>query len=175
MAGFAVNTHRLDPYKNFKFRVKWDGKYVCGVSKVSTLKRTSEVISFREGGNPSTAVKSPGQVKWEAVTLERGVTHDLEFTRWANKVWSYQGGPGMESSLKDFRKDITLELFNEAGQKVIAYNLYRCWPSEFEALPELDANANAVAIQKLKIETEGWELDPSVVEPAEPSFVEPPA
>lgn len=175
MAGFSVNTQRLDPYKNFKFRVKWDGKYVCGVSKVSTLKRTHDVIMFREGGNPSTAVKAPGQVKWEAVTLERGVTHDLEFARWANKVWNYQGGPGMESSLKDFRKDITLELFNEAGQKVIAYNLFRCWPSEFEALPELDANGNAVAIQKLKIENEGWQLDDSVVEPAEPSFVEPPA
>lgn len=175
MAQFATNTHRLDPYKNFKFRVRWDGRYVAGVSKISPLKRMTEVIAHREGGNPSNAVKSPGQVKWEGVTLERGVTHDLDFTQWANKVWNFQGGPGKESSLKDFRKDITIELYNEAGQRVLAYNLYRCWPSEYQALPELDANGNAVAIQLLKIETEGWVMDDAVTEPEEPSFTEPPA
>jgi phage tail-like protein len=175
MAQFSVNTHRFDPYKAFKFRVKWDGRYVAGVSKVSALKVTREVIEHREGGNPSTPLRSPGQSKFEPITLERGVTHDLEFERWANSVWNYGAGLGSEVSLKDFRKDIIIELYNEAGQLVIAYKVYRCWVSEYQSLPELDAMGNAVAIQSLKLENEGWERDLAVVEPDEPSFVEPPA
>jgi phage tail-like protein len=173
MAQFSVNPTRFDPYKNFKFRVKWDGRYVAGVSKVGALKRSTEMVEHREGGDPSTSRKSPGRTKYEAVTLERGVTHDLEFERWANKVWDFGAGLGLEVSLKDFRKDISIEVYNEAGQKVLAYNLFRCWVSEFQALPDLDANANAIAIQTIKLENEGWERDLSVVEPSEPSFTEP--
>ena len=170
MAQFTVNPNRFDPYKNFKFRVKWDGRYVAGISKVSALKRTTEVVEHREGGDPSTSRKSPGRNKFDAVTLERGVTHDLEFEAWANKVWNFSGGPGAESSLADFRKDVILDVFNEAGQKVIAYKIFRCWVSEYQSLPGLDANANAVAIQTLKLENEGWERDADVPEPAEPTF-----
>jgi phage tail-like protein len=173
MAQFTVNTQRFDPYKNFKFRVKWDNKYVAGVSKVSVLKKTTEVVKHREGGDPSSSRKSPGRTEYEAITLERGVTHDVEFEQWANKVWNYGSGLGAEVSLKDFRKEITIELYNEAGQLVIAYNVFRCWVSEFQSMPDLDANANAVAIQHIKLENEGWERDYSVVEPSEPSFTEP--
>lgn len=174
MAQFTVNTQRFDPYKNFKFRVKWEGRYVAGVSKVSALKRTTEVVSHREGGDPSTSRKSPGRSEFEAVTLERGVTHDTEFERWANKVWNLGSGLGSEVS-KDFRKDVILEVYNEAGQVVLAYKIYRCWVSEYQALPDLDANANEVAIQTLKLENEGWERDYDVTEPTEPSFDEPAA
>ena len=170
MAQFTVNTGRFDPYKNYKFRVKWDGKYVAGVSKVSALKRTTEVVKHREGGDPSSSRKGPGRTEFEAITLERGVTHDAEFEKWATKVWHLGAGLGAEVSLKDFRKDIIIELYNEAGQLAIAYKLYRCWVSEFQALPDLDANANAVAIQHLKIENEGWERDVDVAEPGEPTF-----
>jgi phage tail-like protein len=170
MAQFSVNTTRFDPYKTFKFRVKWDGRYVAGVSKVGLLKRTTEVVKHREGGDPSTSRKSAGRTEYEAVTLERGVTHDTEFEKWANKVWSYGEGLGSESSLKDFRKDVILEVYNEAGQLVLTYRLYRCWVSEYQALPGLDANANAVAIQTLKLENEGWERDLAVTEPAEESL-----
>ena len=173
MAQFIVNAERFDPYKSFKFRVKWDGRYVAGVSKVSALSRTTEVVEHREGGDPSTVRKSPGQTKFEAVTLERGVTHDTEFEKWANKVWNLGAGLGSEVSLRDFRKDLIIEVYNEAGQVAIAYNVLRCWPSEYQALPELDAGANAVAIQTLKLENEGWERDTSVTEPEEPSFTEP--
>ena len=173
MAQFSVNAQRFDPYKNFKFRVKWDGRFVAGVSKVSMLKRTTEVVKHREGGDPSSTRKSPGQSDYEAVTLERGVTHDTEFEKWANKVWNYGSGLGAETSLRDFRKDIIVELYNEAGQLVLAYKVFRAWVSEYQALPDLDANANAVAIQTLKLENEGWERDYDVAEPAEPTFVEP--
>ncbi len=175
MAQFSVNTHRFDPYKNFKFRVKWDGKYVAGVSKVGALKRTTDVTDHREGGDPSTVRRTPGQTKYEAITLERGVTHDTEFEKWANKVWNFGAGLGSEVSLKDFRKDIIIEVCNEAGQVAIAYKVYRCWVSEFQALPELDAGGNAIAIQSLKLENEGWERDYDVKEPTEPSFTEPSA
>jgi phage tail-like protein len=173
MAQFSVNPLRFDPYKNFKFRLKWDGKYVAGVSKVSALKRSTEVVEHREGGDPSTSRKSPGRTKYEAITLERGVTHDTEFEKWANKVWNYGSGLGTEVSLKDFRKDLILEMYNEAGQLAISYKLYRCWVSEFQALSDFDANANAVSIQNLKLEHEGWERDYEGTEPAEPSFTEP--
>jgi phage tail-like protein len=173
MAQFTVNPQRFDPYKNFKFRVKWDGRYVAGVSKVTGLKRTTEVVKHREGGDLSTSRKSPGRTEYEAITLERGVTHDREFEQWANKVWNYGSGLGSEVSLKDFRKNITIELYNEAGQLAIAFNVFRCWVSEFQALPDLDANANAIAIQHIKLENEGWERDYEVIEPAEPSFTEP--
>ncbi len=170
MAQFSVNTTRFDPYKNFKFRVKWDGKYVAGVSKVGALKRTTEVVKHREGGDPSSSRKSTGRSEFEAITLERGVTHDLEFEAWATKVWNFGSGLGAESSLKDFRKDILLEVYNEAGQLALAYKVFRCWVSEFQALPDLDANANAVAIQTIKLENEGWERDTEVTEPSEPTF-----
>jgi phage tail-like protein len=173
MAQFTVNPRRFDPYKNFKFRVKWDGRYVAGVSKVSSLRRTTEVVEHREGGDPSSSRKSPGRSSYEAVTLERGVTHDIDFEQWANKVWNFGAGAGSEVSLADFRKDVIIDLFNEAGQKVISYKVYRCWVSEFQALPELDANANAIAIQSLKLENEGWERDLDVAEPSEPSFNQP--
>jgi phage tail-like protein len=168
MAQFSVNPTRFDPYKNFKFRVKWDGQYVAGLSKMGALKRTTEVVEHREGGDPSTSRKSPGRSKFEAITLERGVTHDTAFEAWANKVWDFGAGLGAESSLADFRKDIILDVFNEAGQKVLSYKIFRCWVSEYQALPDFDANANAVAIQTIKLENEGWERDPEVVEPAEP-------
>lgn len=173
MAQFSVNPQRFDPYKNFKFRVKWDGRYVAGVSKVGALKRTTDVVEHREGGDPSTIRKSPAQTKFEAITLERGVTHDPEFEIWANKVWNFGSGLGSEISLQDFRKDIIIDFYNEAGQLVIAYKVFRCWVSEFQALPELDAGGNAVAIQTLKLENEGWERDYAVAEPAEPKYSEP--
>jgi phage tail-like protein len=173
MAEFTANATRFDPYKNFKFRVKWDGRYVAGISKVGALKRTTEVVKHRSGGDPSSSRKSPGRSEYEAVVLSRGVTHDVDFEQWANKVWNYGSGLGSETSLADFRKDVILELYNEAGQLAVSYKLYRCWVSEFESLPELDANANAVAIQTIKLENEGWERDYDVAEPTEPSFVEP--
>ena len=170
MPEFTVNATLLDPYKNFKFRIKWDGQYVAGISKCSALKRTTEVIEHREGGDPSTSHKSPGVTKFEAITLERGVTHDLEFEKWANQVWKLGAGAGSEVSLADFRKDIVIDVFNEAGQKVLSYKVYSCWVSEYQALPDLDANANAVAIEHIKLENEGWERDPAVTEPKEPSL-----
>jgi phage tail-like protein len=172
MTEITVSATRFDPYKNFKFRLQWDGRYVAAVSKVSALKRTTEVVTHRHGGDPSSSRKSPGRSEYEAITLERGVTHDPEFEAWANKVWNYGTALGAESSLRDFRKDVILELYNEAGQLAISYKIFRCWVSEFQALPELDANANAVAIQTLKLENEGWERDLSTPVPVEPSFSE---
>jgi phage tail-like protein len=170
MAQFSVNTQRFDPYKNFKFRLKWDGRYIAGISKVGALKRTTELVEHREGGDPSTSRKSPGRTKYEAISLDRGLTHDPEFEKWAQKVWSTGAGLGAEVSLKDFRKDVILEVYNESGQLVLAYKIYRCWVSEYQAVPDLDANANAVAIEHIKLENEGWERDTAVVEPTEPTL-----
>ncbi len=173
MAQFSVNTHRFDPYKNFKFRVKWDGQYIAGVSKVSALKRTTEVVEHREGGDPSTSRKSPGRTKYEAITLERGVTHDKKFVQWANRVWNYGAGLGAEAALSCFRKDIILEVYNEGGQLALAYKIYRCWVSEFQQLSDLDANGGGIAIETIKLENEGWQQDEEVKEPAEICFTEP--
>jgi|SRR5512132_1216524 phage tail-like protein len=165
MAKFSVNTHRFDPYKNFKFRVKWDGRYVAGVSKISALKRTIEAVMHREGGDPSTARVSPSVAKFEAITLERGITHDPEFESWATKVYNVNGDRAI--SLKEFRKDIYIELLNEQGAVAKAYKIYRCWVSEYQALPELDANGKAIAFETIMLQNEGWERDESVAEPTE--------
>jgi phage tail-like protein len=165
VAQFSVNTSRFDPYKNFKFRVKWDGRYVAGVSKISALKKTGDVVTHREGGDPSHARLSPSTWKFDPVTLERGVTHDTDFEAWANLVNNMQGDPAM--SLLHFRKDITIELLDEQNSIAKAYNIYRCWVSEYTALPELDANAHVVAIEKIVMQNEGWERDVAVVEPKE--------
>jgi phage tail-like protein len=170
MAMFPANPTRLDPYKNFKFRIKWDNKYIAAVSKISSLKRSTEVITFRSGGDPSTSILSPGKQKFEPVTCERGLTMDMVFHDWAGLVWNYGSALGSEVSLANFRKNLYLEFYNEAGQLVIAYKLYRCWVSEYHALPDLDAGGNAIAIEYIKIETEGWERDTSVTEPTEPTL-----
>ena len=165
MVQFAVNSYRFDPYKNMKFRVKWDGRYVAGVSKVSALKRSTEVVSHRDGGDASTSHHSPSTWKYEPVTLERGVTHDPEFEDWANKVYTVEAGSMF--TLKNFRKDITIELLNEQGVVAKAYKVFRCWVSEYQALPELDANGHAVAFEHIVLQNEGWTRDTDVTEPTE--------
>ena len=165
MPQFTVNATRIDPYRNFKFQVIWDQRTVAGVSKVSALKRSTEVVSHREGNDISTPRHSPGATSFEAITLEQGVSHDPEFMRWADLVYSTQGNAAV--SLRNFRKDITINLLNLQGVVVRSYWVFRCWPSEFTSLPELDANANAIAIQMLVLQNEGWELDPGVSEQAE--------
>src|SRR5690606_32939932 len=165
MPQFNVNPHRFDPYKNFKFRVKWDGRYVAGVSKVSGLKRTTEIVEHREGGDRNITRKSPGQTNFEPIIIERGITHDQAFEEWANKIWHPGASP--EITLKDYRKDIIIELLNEAGQIVLSYQIFRCWVSEYQALHDLNANQNAVAIESLKIENDGCVRDKTVTEPAE--------
>jgi phage tail-like protein len=167
--GFVVNAHRFDPYKNYKFRVLWDGKTVLGVSKVSALKRTTEVVKHREGGENSTDRKSPGRTTYEAVTLERGMTHDLEFEKWANLVHHISGDP--TTDLKNYKKELTLEVLNERGHVAKRYFLHRCWVSEYTSVPDLDANANAVSIESIKFEMEGWERDVDTKEPDETSAV----
>jgi len=164
MPQFTVNPQRFDPYKKFKFRVKWDGKIVAGVSKMSPLSRATDVITHREGGDGSVDRRSPGRTHFDPIVLERGVTHDREFETWANMVFNTSTN---SMSLKTFRKDITIELLNEAGAIAIAYNVHRCWVSQYTALPDLDAGANAVAIQSITIENEGWERDTSIAEPQE--------
>jgi phage tail-like protein len=165
MPKFNVNAHRIDPYKNFKFRVKWDNQYVAGLSKMSALKRTAEVIEWREAGDPSRVRKLPGRWKHEPVTLEQGLTHDRQFLEWANQVYNPDGDAAM--SLVNYRKEVTIEVLNLQGERVMAFILRRCWASEFQALPEMDANANAVAIQSLKLEFEDFAMDESIAEPAE--------
>src|SRR4051812_32130943 len=176
MAKFTVNPARFDPYKNFKFRVSFGTGYIAGVSKGSALNRTTEMVEHREGGDPSSSHKSPGRTKYEAITMERGVTHDPEFEAWANRVWNFNNAQApaeqrtREVSLRDFRRNLTIDVFNEAGQKVISYQVFRAWVSEFTAQTDLDANANAILIQSIKIEHEGWVRDPKVGEQLEPQF-----
>ena len=168
MAEFPANPTRFDPYKNFKFRLKWDGKYIAAISGISGLTRDTEVIEHREGGDPSTSRKSPGRTKFSSITLKRGLTQDTAFEDWANLTWQLGAGLGTETQLKEFRKDLYLEFLNEAGQLVIAYKIYRCWPSAYEALPSLDADSNDIAFEQITLECEGWERDTAVVEPVEP-------
>lgn len=165
MAQFSVNTHRFDPYRNFKFRIRWDNEVVAGLNKCSALKKTTEMVEWREGGDPSHSRKLPGKTSYDAITLEQGVTHDLRFEDWANLVNNFEGDAAM--SLLNFRKNVTIEVYNLQGSVVMAFHVYRCWVSEYQALPELDASGNAVMIRTIKLENEGWERDETVTEPTE--------
>lgn len=173
MPQFSVNTHRLDPYKQFKFRVKWDGRYVAGISKISELKRSTHVEDHRGGGDPSAFHLSPGLTTYEPIILTRGRTHDTEFEQWTNKVWNLGSGLGAESSLKDFRKDIIIEFYNEAGQLVMAFRVYRCWPSEYSPISTLDGVDSSTLYESITLQHEGWERDYEVTEPMEPNFFKP--
>jgi phage tail-like protein len=165
--GFVKNAHRVDPYKTYKFRVLWDGKPVLGVSKVGQLRRTTNVVPHRSGGENSTDHKSPGRTQYDGLTLERGVTHDVEFENWANKIHPFAGDVAMD--LANYKKELTLEVMNEKGQVALRYFLHGCWVSEFTSIPALDANANAVAVETIKIELDGWERDAGTQEPDEAS------
>jgi phage tail-like protein len=165
MAKFTANPQRVDPYRNFKFKVRIDTKYVAALNKCSALKKTTEKVDWYESGDPSTPHRLPGKTSYDAITLSRGVTHDPDFQEWANLVNNFQGDAAM--SLKNFRKNLTIEVYNEAGQLAMAFQVFRCWVSEYQALPELDAGANAVMLETIKLENEGWERDPAVTEPTE--------
>lgn len=165
MPQFSVNAHRLDPYKNFKFRIKWENQYLAGLSKMSAIKRSTEAIEWREAGGPSVVRKLPGRTKFEPVSFEAGLTHDKQLIDWADLVNNPRGDAAM--SLKQYRKEVTVEVLNMQGTPVMAFILHRAWVSEFQAIPELDANANAVAIQILKLEYEGFSVDSAIAEPAE--------
>ena len=162
MARMNPSTNRFDPYRTYRFKVKWDGQYVAGLSKMGALKRTTEMVEFREAGENITSRKLPGKSSYQAVTLEAGLTYDTAFEDWANLVNDFASHS--ITNLREFRKNISIDVFNEAGQKVLSYNLYRCWVSEYQALPDLDAGANAVAITTLKLEYEWFERDRDVNE-----------
>lgn len=170
MAQFVVNSYRAIPYLNYKFAVWMDGRMVAGVSKITPLKRITDPVIFRNGNDPTSQRKEPGITKFDAVTLERGITYDLEFEKWASKVWNTEGAGSGTVSLKDFRKDIIIQLLNEQGTVAKSYKLYNCWVSEYQALPDLDANGNVIAIESIKIEHEGFERDDAVVEQPEVSI-----
>ena len=164
---FTVNTSRFDPYKTYRFLVYFgkDTKPVAGVSKVSAVKRSSDVIEYKEGGN-ALIRKGLGRTKYEPITLEAGVTHDVDFENWANAAQSLDKG-SPNSSLANLRQEMRIELLNEEGQPVLRYLVHRAWVSEYQALPDLDAGTNAVAIEHIKLENEGWERDLSLTEPKE--------
>jgi len=175
MPEFTVNPRRKDPYKWFKFRVLWDGQIVPGVVKVTGLTRRTEVITNRTGSDPSGNRKSPGLTWYEAITVERGRSHCVMFEQWVNKVWNFNARPGSEVSLADYRKDVLIELYNEADQKVMAFKVFRCWPSDYTALGDLDANNGCISFESITLQHEGWIRDYDISEPQEPSYTEPSA
>jgi phage tail-like protein len=164
---FTVNINRFDPYKSYRFLVYFQPSTspVAAVSKVGSLKRSSEVIEYKPGGD-SVSRKGLGRTKYEPITLERGITQDLDFEAWANAAQVMDKGSPSQS-LKNLRKEVRIDLLNEAGQPVWRFFVHRCWVSEYQALPDLDGGANAIAIEHIKLENEGWERDTTLTEPTE--------
>lgn len=162
---FPANAHRHDPYRNFKFQVLIDGQPVAGLRKVSALIKKTEVVEWRTGGDPTHVRKVPGRTMYEPITLEQGLTHDPVFEQWAELVNSIDGDAAM--SLKNFRKDIVINLLNLQGTVVVSYHVKRAWVSEYQALPDLEADGCEVGIQRIVLEHEGWERDEAVAEPSE--------
>ena len=185
---FPANSYRFDPYQNFRFQVFFQDiskgspgtqTLVAAVSRVTGLSRTTQVTTYREGNNPGVIRRIPGQTQYGPITLERGVTHAVEFEQWANKVWDYQNSTAANGtqvvSLADFRKNVTIKLLNEAGQVVLVWNVYRCWVSDYKPLSDLDGSASAILIESITIENEGWQKDQTVTSPAQPVVAASPA
>jgi phage tail-like protein len=164
---FTVNINRFDPYKSYRFLVYFglDTTPVAAVSKVSALKRSSDVIEYKDGGSPI-ILKGLGRTKYEPITLERGLTYDSAFVEWANAAQVLDKGAASQS-LKNLRKEVRIDLLNEAGQPVYRFFVHACWVSEYQALPDLDAGANAIAIEHIKLENHGWEQDRTLTEAPE--------
>lgn len=163
---FPANAHRYDPYRTFKFQVVIGGQAVAGLSKMTALKKSTEVVDWRYAGDPSHVRKLPGGSKYEPITLEAGLTHDKQFLELANRVNNIDGDGGM--SLLNFRTNVVINVLNLQGAVALSYKVFKAWVSEFQALPDFDAKTmNAVGIQTLKLEHEGWQLDPAVPEPTE--------
>lgn len=165
MARFAVNPYRLDPYKTSKFQLILDGRVVPDVVRISALRRETETVLYRPGDFPNHLIKAPGLTDFDPIIIERGITHDTTFEDWADLCYSVQGDAAI--SLKNFRKDMLINLLNRQGTVVLSYRIYRGWVSEYTALPELDAHANETAIERIVVQHEGWERDEAVAEPAE--------
>ena len=163
--GFVVNANRFDPYKNFKFRVLLEGRIVMGVSKVGALKRSTEVVNYRSGGGNTYDFKSPGRTKYEAVTMERGLTHDPDFEEWAAAVHTF--GSDASTDLRNYKKALTVEMMNLRNQPAVRYFLHDCWPSSYTAMADLSASENAVLIENLTLSVGGWERDFDLAEPDE--------
>jgi len=161
---FTVNINRFNPYPNYAFLVYFgfSTSPVAAVSKVSALKCSSDVIEYKDGGS-LIILKGLGRTKYEPITLERGLTFDQDFADWANAAQLLDKGAPTRS-LKNLRKEVRIDLLNEARQPVYRFFVHRCWVSEYQALPDLDAGANAIAIEHLKLENEGWERDTSLAE-----------
>ncbi len=175
MASTSAGATHSDPFLTYNFQVKWNNNYVASVNKVTGLERSTQVVKWRSGGQPQTTYCIPGQTDYSPITLEQGVTFDVTFEQWANKIWYLPNTQkfGQEVSLADFRQQVTLEMYNQAGQLVLRYFLYNCWPSEYKALPELDASSDTVALESLTLQNEGWNRDTTVTQPTLPSFTEP--
>jgi phage tail-like protein len=153
---YGATSPRVDPYKNFKFRVKWDGRYISGVHKVSVLKRTTEIVEYREGGDTMPR-RLPGPTRYDPITLERGITYDREFETWANAA-----SGGSAGSPQVVPKEVVIELFDEAGQPFSSYKVWGCWVSQYQALPGLDDDGASALIETLRLECEGWQrIDPA--------------
>jgi len=172
-----ATTTPVELVKNFRFRATYSGSTqpFVGVSKITGMKRTTEVIKHRDGGDPASSHKLPGRTEYDPIMLERGViVNALEFEQWANKTWSFRNASGgRETSLSDFRRDLVIDVYDETGQKVVSYQVFNCWVSEYQPISDLDANANAIAIQHIRLENEGWVRDTDVPPPAPVSFDDP--
>lgn len=164
MALFPVNVARFDPYKTFRFQVFFGQNTtpVAAISKVTALKRSSNVIDYNEGGSAVT-LKGLGRTKYDPITLERGVTQDLDFISWADAAQRLDQGHAT-TSLANLRRQVRLQLLNEQGVPVRGYIIHRAWVSEFQALPDLDAGANTIALEHIRLENEGWEVDTTIAE-----------
>lgn len=166
MTEFSVNPHRRHAYGNRRFRVRWDGRVVPGVTRVSGLVRRTDTIATRDGNDPGTPLPTPGETTYEPITLERGRTHDDAFEAWADLVFDRDAESG-ETDLDEFQKSVVVDLLNEGGQVVMAFHVFDCWPSEYVALGTLDANDPERATESLTLQHTGWVRDEAVTEPAE--------
>jgi phage tail-like protein len=149
-----------DPYRKFKFLVKWNNAVVMAVHKVSSITKSIDPIDWRTGGDSNFSAKVPGLTKWEPITLERGLSADTAFQEWMVLVNKYtKAGLGADEAVHAFRKNLNIEMYSLQNELVMTINVYNAWPSKL-TIADFDAKANELAIEHMELQNEGWDLTP---------------
>jgi phage tail-like protein len=136
---------RVDPYRNYNFKLEIDGISRAGFRECSGLDATSDPIEYREGNEKVfTPRKLPGQTKYSNISLKYGITDDHSLWDWRKKT--IDG--------KTERKNGSIVLMNEDGEEKIRWNFVNGWASKWTGI-SFNATANEVGIETLEIAHEG--------------------
>jgi phage tail-like protein len=137
---------RVDPYRNFNFRVEIDGITQAGFSECTGFELSTDPIEYREGGENTTVRKLPGLTKYANITLKWGLTDSKDLYNWYRDVVNG----------KIQRKNGSIIVRDLDGSDKVRWNFTDGWPTKYNPA-DMNAKGNEVALETLEIAIEGIE------------------